>query len=253
MAVIADIHGILPSLKAVVADLHNHSPEEILVAGDFLGGPQPKQALDLLEALEPHYLLGNGEAYMLKMHQGTAPQTWWTHRQFDLARWVYKRLEKRDFHFLESLPEHWVINPEGAQPLRVIHGAPWDINRLVFPHKEPKIFEKALKAIPEDVLVFAHTHLPEILRRHGKLAVNPGSVSNNLNGDTRASYATLSWDGKAWQPELHYVAYDLHNVVEVFRETGFLEAARPLSPPKHEVHSETRLPGLAYVFSLIDS
>jgi len=114
-------------------------------------------------------------------------------------------------------------------PLRVIHGAPWDINKLVFPHKEPEVFERALNGIPEDVLVFAHTHLPEILRQHGKLAVNPGSVSNNLDGDTRASYATLTWDNGAWKPELHFVAYDLQDVVDAFMETGFLEATRPLS------------------------
>lgn len=229
VAVIADIHGISPSLEAVIADLESPSPDEIVVAGDFLGGPQPKETLALLDTLAPHYILGNGETNLLKMRRGTAPAAWWTHRQFDIARWVYDRLDESDFEFLESLPEQWVIYPEGSEPLRVIHGAPWDINKLLFPHKEPEVFERVLKVIPEDVLVFAHTHLPEILRRHGKLAVNPGSVSNNLNGDTRASYATLTWDGEAWAPELNFVDVDLQKVVDSFRETGFLEAARPLS------------------------
>jgi predicted phosphodiesterase len=229
LAVIADIHGIIPPLQAVIADLKSLSPNEIMVAGDFLGGPHPKETLALLEPLNAIYLLGNGEANMLKMYHGEAPEIWWTHRQFDLARWIFNRLDDSDFTFLESLPEHWVIHPEGCDPLRVIHGAPWDINKLVFPHKEPAVFERALGAIPEDVLVFAHTHLPEILRRHGKLAVNPGSVSNNLNGDTRASYAILTWFDGAWVPELHYVSYDLQEVVSTFIETGLLEAARPLS------------------------
>ena len=229
IAVLADIHGILPSLKAVIADLGAQAPDEIVIAGDFLGGPQPKETLALLNSLDPLYILGNGEDNMLKMRHGTAPDTWWTHRQFDIARWVYERLEEADLAFLERLPEHWVIHPEGSTPLRVIHGAPWDINKLVFPHNEPEVFKRVLHAVPEDVLVFAHTHLPEILRQHGKLAVNPGSVSNNLNGDTRATYATLTWDGKAWDPELHIVDYDLQGVVDAFRETGFLEAARPLS------------------------
>ncbi len=229
LAVIADIHGILPSLEAVKADLSKHSPDAILVAGDFLGGPQPKSTLAFLQTMDCQFILGNGEAYMLKMHRGAAPEAWWTHRQFDLARWVYGRLEESDFDFLEALPEHWVVHPPGSEPLRVIHGAPWDINQLVFPHTAPEVFERALKAIPENVLVFAHTHLPEILRRHGKLAVNPGSVSNNLNGDTRATYATLTWDGAVWRPALHTVGYNLQDVVDAFQETGFLEATRPLS------------------------
>ena len=229
IAILADIHGILPSLKAVFADLEAHSPDEIIIAGDFLGGPQPLETLALLESQNPLYIKGNGEANMLKMHRGTAPEAWWTHRQFDTGRWIYNRLREADFAFLEGLPEQWVIHPEGCEPLRVIHGAPWDINKLVFPHKEPEVFERAINAIPENVLVFAHTHLPEILRQDGRLAVNPGSVSNNLNGDTRASYATLTWAGEAWCPELHFVAYDLQDVVASFRETGFLEATRPLS------------------------
>ncbi len=229
LAVIADIHGIKSSLQAVIADLERYSLDEIIIAGDFLGGPHPKETLALLEPLNAVYLLGNGEANLLKMHHDEAPEIWWTHRQFDLARWIYNHLDESDFTFLESLSEHWVIHPEGCEPLRVIHGAPWDINKLVFPHKEPDVFERALNVVPEDVLVFAHTHLPEILRRHGKLAVNPGSVSNNLNGDTRASYATLTWDGGAWVPELHFVTYDLQEVVSAFKETGFLEATRPLS------------------------
>ncbi|MFW5713044.1 MAG: metallophosphoesterase family protein [Brevefilum sp.] len=229
IAILADIHGILPSLKAVISDLQAHSPDQIIIAGDFLGGPQPKETLTLLDSLDTAFIMGNGEANILKMHHGTAPEAWWTHRQFDIARWVYNHLDESDFAFLEGLPEHWVIHPERCNPLRVIHGAPWDINKLVFPHKEPDVFKRALQTIPEDVLVFAHTHLPEILRRHGKLAVNPGSVSNNLNGDTRASYATLIWDGKAWQPELHFVDYDLEDVIKAFRESGFLEEARPLS------------------------
>jgi putative phosphoesterase len=229
VAVIADIHGISSSLEAVMADLESCSPEAIIVAGDFLGGPQPKETLALLDTLAPLYILGNGEVNLLKMRRGSAPAAWWTHRQFDIARWVYDRLDESDFEFLESLPEQRVIQPEGSEPLRVIHGAPWDINKLVFPHKEPDVFERALNTIAEDVLVFAHTHLPEILRRHGKLAVNPGSVGNNLNGDTRATYATLTWDGEAWDPELHTVDYALQDVVDAFRDTGFLEAARPLA------------------------
>ena len=229
IAILADIHGILPSLKAVIADLNVQSPDEIIIAGDFLGGPQPKETLALLSTLNPLTILGNGEANMLKMYRGTAPDAWWTHRQFDMARWVFSRLEAPDFPFLEGLPEHWVIHPAGTTPLRVIHGAPWDISKLVFPHKEPEVFKRALHAVHEDVLVFAHTHLPEILRQHGKLAVNPGSVSNNLNGDIRASYAILTWDGEAWYPELQFVDTDLQSVVDAFRESGFLEAARPLS------------------------
>jgi len=228
VAVIADIHGILSSLRAVLKDIQLAPPDEIIVAGDFLGGPQPLEVLNALHSQGCGFILGNGEMNLLMMKEGAAPKEWWTHRQFDLARWLYDQLNSPVFEFLGCLPEQSVVHPEDMSPFRVVHGAPWDINKLVFPDREPEVLDRALEMIPEDVLVFAHTHLPDIIRRNGKLAVNPGSVGNNLNGDTRASYATLAWDGTCWQPELHHVPYDLDKVVDVFQSTGFLEATRPL-------------------------
>jgi len=228
-AIIADIHGILPSLEAVLAEIESDPPDDIIVAGDFVGGPQSSETLALLRGLTPRFILGNGELNMLKMHRGEAPEVWWTHRQFNLSRWVYRSLDDKVFDFLEGLPEQLVVQPAQCSPFRVVHGAPWDIYKLVFPRTEPGVLSWALRMIPENVLVFAHTHLPDVIHQDGKLAVNPGSISNNLDGDVRATYATLTWDGKQWQPELHYVDYDLGLVQTVFEETGFLEDNRPFS------------------------
>lgn len=229
IAVIADIHGILPSLEAVLADIDQNPPNEIVVAGDFLLGPQPQEVLSLLWNRGCQFILGNGEVNMLKMHHGTAPKTWWTHRQFDMGTWIFRKLAPKVFSFLDCLPEQVVIEPKGCAPLRVLHGAPWDINKLIFPDKEPAALKRALAMIAEDVMIFAHTHIPNIYQVDGKLAINPGSISNNLNGDNRASYATLTWEDTVWNPQLHFVSYDYQEVVKVFIETGFMEENRPLS------------------------
>lgn len=229
LAVIADIHGILPPLEAVIADLQTNPPDEVIVAGDFLGGPQPRETTARLKEMGWQFLLGNGEVNMLRMFRDNAPQEWWTHRQFDMGRWIFQALDEDLIQFLTGLPEQCVVQPTGCDPVRIIHGAPWDVYKLVYPDRDPEVLNKALEMIPEDVLIFAHTHIPAIYHRNGKIAVNPGSVSNNLNGDTRASYAMLTWDGLGWMPALHTVPYDLAEVVTIFKETGFLEASRPLS------------------------
>jgi len=192
IAILADIHGILPPLKAVVADMQRDPPDEIIVAGDFLGGPQPNETLSVLQESKCRFILGNGEVNMLKMHRRTAPEVWWSHSQFSLGRWVYRKLDKDHFKFLERLPEQYVVQMASCTPFRVVHGSPWDINKLIFPDKEPEALTRALAMIPEGVLVFAHTHLPDVIYKDHKMAVNPGSVGNNLNGDSRASYATLT-------------------------------------------------------------
>jgi len=229
IAIIADIHGTLPSLKAVLADIQSNPPDEIIVAGDFIVGPQPREVMDHLQGLGCKFILGNGELNMLKMHQGTAPKEWWTHRQFDLGRWIYDNLDKEIFELLAKLPEQLVVQPRGCPPVRAIHGAPWDAYAEIFPHEEPEVLTRALMMVPEDVMIFAHTHLPDVIYHDQKLAVNPGSVSNNLNGDTRASYATLTHDITGWRPRLHFVSYDLAEVVQIYKGTGFLQANDPLS------------------------
>jgi len=229
VAILADIHGLLPALQAVVQDLAAYAPDEIIVAGDFLGGPQPLEVWSKLQSIKCRFILGNGETYMLRMRHGSAPDAWWSYRQFDMGRWVYDQLNPAVFDFLEGLLEQMVLALPGVTAVRIVHGSPWDANELVFPEKNPQDLSRAMAMIPEQVLIFAHNHLPGIYHREGKLAVNPGSVGNNLNGDPRASYATLTWNGIEWVPEIHYVAYDLDATIEVFRSTGFLEAARPLS------------------------
>ena len=229
VAILADIHGLLPPLQAVVKDLAAHAPDEIIVAGDFLGGPQPLEVWSKLQSIKCRFILGNGETYMLRMRDGSAPGAWWSYRQFDMGRWVYDQLNPAVFDFLDGLIEQMVLALPGVTAVRIVHGSPWDANKLVFPEKNPQDLSRAMAMIPEQVLIFAHNHLPGIYHREGKLAVNPGSVGNNLNGDPRASYATLTWNGVEWVPEIHYVAYDLDETIEVFRSTGFLEAARPLS------------------------
>ncbi len=228
LAILADIHGLLPALETVVSHLQQNPPDEIVVAGDFLGGPQPRAVLARLQEMGCQFILGNGEVGMLKMHRHEAPDIWWTHRQFDLARWIFRHLDEADFQFLNTLPEQLVLKRKGCNPVRVVHGTPWDINKLLFPEKEPKALSRALEMIPEPVMVFAHTHLPNIYFKHDKLALNPGSACNNLNGDPRISYATLTCAGGAWIPELHFLNYDLSEAVAIFQKTGFLEATRPL-------------------------
>jgi putative phosphoesterase len=228
LTLLADIHGTLPALETVLDDLQQAPPDAIVVAGDFLGGPQPHETLARLRQVGCRFILGNGEKSELMMHRGQAPDIWWTRRQFDLARWIHQHLTEADVQFLETLPEYLILNPDECDAVRVVHGTPWDINKLLFPDKEPEALTRALEMIPESVLVFAHTYLPNIYFKGGKLALNPGSVANNLNGDTRISYATLTCTTGAWQPEIHFLRYDLSKTVDVFRQTGFLEATRPL-------------------------
>src|SRR3989442_13980820 len=53
VAVIADIHGNLPALEAVLAGIDLEAPDLVVSCGDVASGPLPVQTLDVLRALPP--------------------------------------------------------------------------------------------------------------------------------------------------------------------------------------------------------
>ena len=77
-------------------------------------------------------------------------------------------------------------------------------------------------------------------------------MGNNLNGNTRASYATLTWDGHNWQPQLHYISYDHDEVIHAFQKTGFLEDTRPLARAFLESILTGENTGLEYILYAFD-
>jgi len=229
IVVLSDIHGILVSLNTALDEILRDPPDEIIVSGDFVGGPQSHETLARLRELNCHFILGNGEIRMLQMHERTAPKEWWTYRQFDLGRLVFNQLTEEDLTFIATLPEQLHLAFTGAEPIRVVHATPWSSSQLMYPDQHPELLQQALEAIDENVLILGHIHQPGIYHVNEKLAVNAGALSNNLAGKSQISYASLVWDGGTWQPTIHTLQPDYEAISTSFRETGFYEAAYPFS------------------------
>jgi len=241
LAVLADIHGNLSALEAVLADLQQHRVDGIIVAGDLIGGgPQSVEVVRLLRSLNSLVIRGNNEGYFLAYDGGDAPDAWRVSYQWAVMRWSYLSLDRETLDFITSLPEQRVVTLDGAAPIRVVHGSPSSPSGTLFPDRDPvrmSLFRKAgflppgrdpvkldlaLAGVNEPVLVCGHTHIPWKQEQSGRLVLNPGAVSASLNGDVRAQYALLIWRGGHWQAEHQAVSYDLGRVREAFRESGLL-------------------------------
>src|SRR5215217_7895741 len=59
---IYDIHGNLPALEAVLAELESVKPDLIVVGGDVVAGPMPDEVLDHLVALGERICFVRGNA-----------------------------------------------------------------------------------------------------------------------------------------------------------------------------------------------
>lgn len=245
LAILADVHGNLPALEAVLAEVDSIGVDGILVAGDMVDGPQPLGVLHTLRARQACMIRGNREKYMLAYYHGQTPPTWQTSEQWASLRWIYRRLDREALEHMAALPEQRTIAFDGAAPIRMVHGAPQGVSTLLLPGRDPDSMapferarlvalsyrqadlEDALAAVDEPVLVCGHSHTPwqrvrEVAGQR-RLALNPGSVGGPLNGDPRAQYALLTWQDGAWQAEHRLVAYDLDRLQAAYQETRFVE------------------------------
>ncbi len=224
LAVLADIHGNLPALEAVLEDLRHCEPDGILVAGDLAEGcPQPNEVVRLLRSRRHWMIRGNGDTRLLRYDAGEGPAAWRTHLQWALVRWSHRHVDQDTLAFIRSLPEQRIVDIAGMAPIRVVHGSPRNPSELIFPDQDPLALDLALAQVPEPVLICGHTHIPWQIEQNGRLALNPGAVCGPLNGFVGAQYALLTWQGDRWQAEHRAIRYDLGRLRAALRETGLLE------------------------------
>jgi predicted phosphodiesterase len=243
LAVLADIHGNLPALEAVLADAARQGVERFIVAGDMVtGGPQPRAVLDRLRMLPGWLIRGNGEDYIRGLDTGQGPAGWRTSLSWATTRWTYAQLSRTDLDWLAALPDQRVVALPGCAPFRVVHGTPSGVRPGLFPDRDPaklEVFRReailfdgqtppcladVLARVEEAVLVCGHVHLPWQQAEGGKLALNPGSVGAPLDGELGAPYALLEWRGERWQAEFPAVPYDHAALRAACRDTGFLRS-----------------------------
>ena len=114
LAILADVHGNLPALEAVLADVEQQKVDRILVAGDVVDGPYPLETLQVLRARRSWMIRGNREKYFLAYDSGDVPATWHTGDRYASVRWIYRRLDREALDFIASLPEQGTFDPGNA-------------------------------------------------------------------------------------------------------------------------------------------
>ncbi len=223
VAVLADIHGNLPALEAVLEDIDRQSPDEVLVGGDLVGrGPQGSAVVGEIRRRDWQTIRGNHEEYLLSFRKREIPPEWLYLEEWSAARWMAAELSSEDVDYLESLP--FSAGSNSVPTLLLTHGSPVSTNDGLGPWTRDAKLDDLLDSINESVLVCGHTHRPMIRQLKGGLVVNVGSVGLPFNRDRRAQYAILSWDGSGWSAELQQVEYDLEKTLTAYRDSGFLEA-----------------------------
>lgn len=224
LAILADVHGNLPALEAVQADLARLAPDLVIAAGDVINrGPQSAECLRAVRATGWTVLFGNHEEYILKLADGSLPtpdddEDWWLP-----AKRVADGLSAEELAYLAALPRQHVVALPGLPAIRVLHGSLRALNDGIGSWMTDADLRDAVGAAPETIVVGAHTHRPYSRHIDGHWALNCGAVGFPFNGDPAAQYLVLESDNGAWAADFRAVPYDRAPVFAAWERTDILK------------------------------
>lgn len=209
---LADIHGNLPALRAVLAEIDRDPVEAIVVAGDVVGGPLVRETLELLDGRdEPtHWIRGNSEREAVAAYDGAQVSDDAPGRA---ATWSAKALDRRWRDELNSWPISLALDD-----VRFCHGSPRRDDEILTRATPDEALVEALSGVHERLTVGGHTH-QQVVRRlpGGATYANAGSVGMPYEGRPGAFWMVI--DRGVASPR--DTGYELDAAAQELRASGF--------------------------------
>lgn len=214
VAALFDIHGNLPALEAVLADLERHGgADEIVVGGDVLWGPMQSECVERLEGVGASFIAGNCERDVL------SPST-------DIDRWCYERLGRPLRREAASWPLVVEFDVNGVGPAVFCHATPHDDEAIVTRITPDDALEAAFAGVDAPLVVCGHTHVQFDRQVHGgPRLVNAGSVGLAYE-DAAGAYWALLGPGV----DLRRTEYDVDLALDQLRSTGIPRFEEIIAP-----------------------
>ncbi len=224
IAVLADIHGNVPAMEAVIADIDSQDVDEVLVGGDLVGrGAMGSQVASRIAERGWPAVRGNHEDYLLAFRFKRVPAEWLDLDEWSASRWMAAELDEGNVRFIDSFP--FALSSRLVPELRLVHGSPRSYSEGIGAWTSDEQLEEHLREARRPVLVCAHTHRPYQRRVAEGWVVNVGAVGLPFNRDRRAQYAILQHSADRWDVEFRQVDYDLERTINGFGSSGFRDAA----------------------------
>jgi predicted phosphodiesterase len=205
VAALYDVHGNLPALEAVLADIERlGGADEIVVGGDVLWGPMQAECLGLLREAGGAFVSGNCERDVL-------------HPTSDVDRWCNERLAEPERSFVATWPATVELDVDGLGHVVFCHATPRDDEAILTRITPDESVAAALAGIDAAVVVCGHTHVQfDRLVPTSPRLVNAGSVGLPYEGMTGAFWASLGPG-----VDLRRTEYDLEQALAALGTTGF--------------------------------
>jgi putative phosphoesterase len=222
---IYDIHGNLPALEAVLADLKSVRPDLIVVGGDVVAGPMPAEVLERLAALGESicFVRGNADREVVAAYDAGpyADPIDVADPAERVAAYAASRIGREHRDVLASFAERLIVEVDGVGQVLFCHGSPRSDEDIVTAATTEVRLREILAGVDQDLVVCGHTHAQFDRRVGGKRVVNAGSVGMPYQGKPVGAFWLLLGVGGV---SLRRSDYDLDRTVRQIRATGCPDA-----------------------------
>jgi predicted phosphodiesterase len=189
VAVLNDVHGNLPALEAVLAEVEQEQPDAIVLGGDIIAGPMPRETLERVRGLtHAHLIRGNADRIAVEVRAGVR------RGGEGLDEWVGQQLTDEEAEYLRGLPLTITLDVDGLGPTCFCHATPRD-DEEIFTERDPDgVIAEMLAGTEETTIVCGHTHMQVDRRVDRWRVVNAGSVGMPYEHEPGARWALLGPD-----------------------------------------------------------
>lgn len=220
VAAIYDIHGNLPALEAVLAEIDQAAPDLIVVGGDVASGPLPRATLERLMALgeRARFVRGNADRELVNCFDGVPLSPNIPAEVRELTTWAAQQLDRKHREFLARFEEQAILAVDGLGDVLFCHGSPRSDEEILTAATPEQRLQAVLADVKQPMVVCGHTHM-QFDRQCGKIRiVNAGSVGMPY-GEPGAYWLWLG-------PEvtLRRTSYDLEQAARLIRASGYPQA-----------------------------
>jgi len=230
IAVLCDIHGNLPALQAVLAEVERSGVDLMVFGGDVAAGPMPVETIEVLAGYRgpARFVRGNADRLMVEAFDGAqtageAPDSW-----------PASMLSRTHRDFLTTFEPSVEITVDGLGLVVCCHaGLDSDEVPIITPGTPDDVIAEALTSARGRLVVAGHTHMQFDRRVANGRMVNAGSVGKPYADQPGAYWALLG-------PEVEFrrTAYDFAAAAEAVGRTAIPQreewAADIVRPPTAE-------------------
>lgn len=211
LLIISDIHGNIEALDAVLDVEH----DAVVCLGDLVDyGPAPAECIDRIRQAGIYTIMGNHDnavAYRVDCECGST----YKHLSIATREYTWEQLDDSHIEYLKGLRANMDMTFKNAI-VHFTHGSPRSMYEYILPETPDDEILEMIQNMHADVIVVGHSHIPFVRKVDGVTIINPGSVGQSRDKDTRASCAVFDTETQA--VEIIRCEYDIDSVCTQIRE-----------------------------------